>query len=153
MRDMRLLIRRLAGEGMTVLLSSHLMNEVEDVCNRVAIIRSGAIVYEGAIDELKRTAGMSYRLHTTNDERALAICRAQPGISEVVADEPDGVRFTAAEPDAVEQLSRALVEAGVLISAMAPQSATLEDLFFSLTEGPAAVTESRADGQLVEEAV
>jgi ABC-2 type transport system ATP-binding protein len=153
MRDMRLLIRRLAGEGMTVLLSSHLMNEVEDVCNRVAIIRSGAIVYEGAIDELKRTAGMSYRLHTTNDERALAICRAQPGISDVVADEPDGVRFTAAEPDAVEQLSRALVEAGVLISAMAPQSATLEDLFFSLTEGPAAVTESRADGQLVEEAV
>jgi ABC-2 type transport system ATP-binding protein len=47
MRDMRLLIRRLADEGMTVLLSSHLMNEVEELCNRVAIVRSGKIVYEG----------------------------------------------------------------------------------------------------------
>ncbi|HEY2007260.1 MAG TPA: ATP-binding cassette domain-containing protein, partial [Solirubrobacteraceae bacterium] len=45
MRDMRLLIRRLAEQGMTVVLSSHLLGEVEDVCNRVAIVRSGRIVY------------------------------------------------------------------------------------------------------------
>ena len=49
MRDMRLLIRRLADEGMTVLLSSHLLAEVEELCNRVAIVRKGKIVYEGAI--------------------------------------------------------------------------------------------------------
>src|SRR5207253_4494969 len=49
MRDMRVLVRRLADDGMTVLLSSHLMNEVEELCNRVAIVRSGAIVYEGEI--------------------------------------------------------------------------------------------------------
>ena len=81
MRDMRLLIRRLAGEGMTVLLSSHLMTEVEEVCNRVGIVRSGKIVYEGAIAELKSSAGTTYRLSTTDDERALAVCRAQPGIT------------------------------------------------------------------------
>ena len=57
MRDMRLLIRRLADQGMTVLLSSHLLTEVEEVCNRVAIVRSGAIVYEGEIADLKRGAG------------------------------------------------------------------------------------------------
>ena len=57
MRDMRLLIRRLADQGMTVLLSSHLLAEVEELCNRVAIVRSGAIVYEGEIAELKRGAG------------------------------------------------------------------------------------------------
>ena len=62
MRDMRLLIHRLANQGMTVLLSSHLLTEVEDVCNRVAIVRSGAIVYEGLISDLKRSAGASYRL-------------------------------------------------------------------------------------------
>jgi len=151
MRDMRLLIRRLADEGMTVLLSSHLMNEVEELCNRVAIIQSGAIVYEGAIAELKRTAGTTYRLHTTDDQKALAICLAQPGITDVAADAAgDGVRFSAAESDAVAQLSGALVEAGVLISAMAPQSATLEDLFFSLTEGTRnGATGTRADGELV----
>jgi ABC-2 type transport system ATP-binding protein len=49
MRDMRELVRRLADEGITVLLSSHLLGEVEDLCNRVAIVRKGRIVYEGAL--------------------------------------------------------------------------------------------------------
>ena len=82
MRDMRLLIRRLADQGMTVLLSSHLLAEVEELCNRVAIVRTGRIVYEGAIADLKRGAGTTYRLWTTDDERALAVCRAQPGIAD-----------------------------------------------------------------------
>src|SRR5690242_5400656 len=61
MRDMRLLIRRLADQGITVMLSSHLLAEVEELCNRVAIVRSGKIVYEGAIAELKRSTGATYR--------------------------------------------------------------------------------------------
>ena len=52
MRDMRRLVRRLADHGMTVLLSSHLMDEVEDLCDRVAIVARGRVVYEGALDEL-----------------------------------------------------------------------------------------------------
>jgi ABC-2 type transport system ATP-binding protein len=153
MRDMRLLIRRLADQGMTVLLSSHLLTEVEDVCNRVAIVRQGRIVYEGEIAELKRGAGTRYWLQTTDDERALAVCRAQPGVADVRSEQLDDARgahsgeagsrargmrarltFTADEPAAVA-LSQALVESGALIRAMAPQTVTLEDLFFSLTEG------------------
>jgi ABC-2 type transport system ATP-binding protein len=133
MRDMRLLIHALAGQGMTVLLSSHLLTEVEDVCNRVAIVSSGRIVYEGEIATLKRGAGTSYRLQTTDDERALAVCRAQPGIAEVHT-EAGRISFTADEA-AAALLSQALVEAGALIKAMAPQTVTLEDLFFSFTEG------------------
>ncbi len=53
MRDMRLLIRRLADAGITVMLSSHLLAEVEELCNRVAIVRTGQIVYEGAIADLE----------------------------------------------------------------------------------------------------
>jgi ABC-2 type transport system ATP-binding protein len=152
MRDMRLLIRRLADDGMTVLLSSHLMTEVEELCNRVAIIQSGAIIYEGAIADLKRAAGMTYKLHTTDDEQALAVCRAQPGIADVARDVMSGgVRFTAAEPDTVAELSRSLVESGALIVSMAPESATLEDLFFSLTEGSANDVGPRAEGELVRE--
>jgi ABC-2 type transport system ATP-binding protein len=133
MRDMRLLIRRLADQGITVLLSSHLLTEVEEVCNRVAIVRSGKIVYEGEIADLKRGAGTAYRLSTTDDQRALAVCRAQPGITDVRA-QHDRITFTADEATAAE-LSQALVEAGALIRALAPQTVTLEDLFFSLTEG------------------
>jgi ABC-2 type transport system ATP-binding protein len=132
MRDMRRLIRRLADQGMTVLLSSHLMNEVEEVCNRVAIVRTGKVVYEGEIAALKRGAGAGYRLSTTDDARALAVCRAQPGIEDV-RENPDGISFTADEQAAAE-LSQALVEAGALIRVLAPQTHSLEDLFFSLTE-------------------
>jgi ABC-2 type transport system ATP-binding protein len=152
MRDMRVLVRRLAGEGITILLSSHVLTEVEEVCNRVAIVRSGRIVYEGEIADLKSTAGMTYRLATTDDERALAVCRAQPGISDVRAGER-GISFTADE-GAVAELSQALIEAGALIRALTPQTATLEDLFFSLVEdgGEGEDISDRDHAQIVEAA-
>jgi ABC-2 type transport system ATP-binding protein len=93
-------------------------------------------VYEGHIADLKRAAGATYRLRTTDDERALAVCRAQRGVTDPRIDE-NGVRF-AADEDAVAELSLALVEAGALIKALAPQTASLEDLFFKLTEGDGA---------------
>jgi ABC-2 type transport system ATP-binding protein len=134
MRDMRTLIRRLAGQGITIVLSSHVLTEVEEVCNRVAIVRRGEIVYEGEIADLKRTAGTTtYRLSTTDDERALAVCQGQPGIADVLS-ERGRISFTADDRAAAE-LSQALIEAGALIRALTPQTATLEDLFFSLVEG------------------
>src|SRR6478609_4499868 len=71
MRDMRTLIGQLSERGVTVLLSSHQLTEVEEMCNRVAIIRSGQIVYEGVLAELKRTAGAGYRLRSTDAARAV----------------------------------------------------------------------------------
>jgi ABC-2 type transport system ATP-binding protein len=132
MRDMRLLVKRLAAQGITIVLSSHLLAEVEEVCNRVAIVQKGRIVYEGEIADLKRTAGMTYRLSSTDNQRALAVCRAQPGIADV-RDRAGQISFVADER-AVAGLSQALIEAGALITTLAPQGATLEELFFSLTE-------------------
>jgi ABC-2 type transport system ATP-binding protein len=142
MRDMRVLIQRLAGQGITIVLSSHLLAEVEEVCNRVAIVQKGRIAYEGEIADLKRAAGMTYRLATTNHERALAVCRAQPGVADVR--DRDGQISFVADERAVAELSQALVEAGALITALAPQGATLEELFFSLTENGAGEAHARA---------
>jgi ABC-2 type transport system ATP-binding protein len=133
MRDMRRLIQRLAEQGITVVLSSHQLAEVEELCNRVAIVRKGRIVYEGAIAELKRSAGTTYRLETTDDDRAMAVCRAQRGINDVRLQQ--GRIAFAADDRAVADLSQALIEAGALIRVLTPQTVTLEDLFFSLTEG------------------
>jgi ABC-2 type transport system ATP-binding protein len=135
MRDMRELVRRLALEGITVMLSSHLLAEVEELCNRVAIIRRGRIVYEGSLAELKRTASGRWRLRTTDDARAAAVSAAQPGI-EVVAG--DGVSIAAVSERAVAELSVALVESGLGIVELHQQVASLEDLFFALTEGDGA---------------
>jgi ABC-2 type transport system ATP-binding protein len=134
MRDMRLLIRRLADDGMTVLLSSHLLAEVEELCNRVAIVRKGSVAYEGALSDLRRAAGSSYRLRTTDDALAARVAAAQPGIEDVDQSVDGGLGLRAASDDALGELSRALVESGALILELAPRHATLEELFFALTE-------------------
>ncbi len=144
MRDMRLLIRRLAGEGITVLLSSHQLPEVQELCDRVAIVDSGRVVYEGALADLRRQGGAGYRLRTTDDTRALGVLGEQTGIEHAAAGE-HGLGFQAEEP-AVGALSLALAHAGVGILALTPELATLEDLFFRLTEGDAA--DGSADGSL-----
>ncbi len=133
MRDMRSLIRRLAGEGITVLLSSHQLPEVQELCDRVAIVDTGRVVYEGALADLRRQGGAGYRLRTSDDARALELARSQPGVEHVVASE-HGIGLQADEQH-VGELSLALGHAGVAILALTPELATLEDLFFRLTEG------------------
>jgi ABC-2 type transport system ATP-binding protein len=144
MRDMRDLVRRLAAQGITVLLSSHLLGEVEEVCNRVAIIRKGRIVYEGSLRDLLASAGGGYRLRASDPERACAVCLGQPGLEGVQARDGE-LRFKADE-ESVAALSIALGQAQVGITALVPESASLEQLFLGLTEdsehGPAPVPEA-----------
>ena len=85
MRDMRLLIRRLADEGITVLLSSHQLPEVQELCDRVAIVDSGRVVYEGALADLRRQGGAGYRLRTTDDARALEILANSRGFEHAAS--------------------------------------------------------------------
>jgi ABC-2 type transport system ATP-binding protein len=131
MRDMRALVRRLAGEGITVLLSSHLMGEVEALCNRVAILRGGRVRYEGDLAEVTGRSDGRYRLGATDADAALAVCRAAPGIRDVRPEGP-AIAF-AADRAAVAGLTLALAAAGVGIHALVPAGG-LEELFFDLTE-------------------
>jgi ABC-2 type transport system ATP-binding protein len=142
MRDMRALVHRLAGEGITVLLSSHLMSEVEDLCDRVAIVSRGRVIHEGALDELIATTAGRYELRTTDDPRAAAVARGAEGIRDVAAGER-GLTFSG-EERAVAALSLELAQAGIGLRALVPRTATLEELFFRLTEDtPEAAPEPR----------
>jgi ABC-2 type transport system ATP-binding protein len=133
MRDMRRLVRRLSEEGITVLLSSHLLAEVEEICNRVAIIRTGRIVYEGTLAELRASAGSNrYRLRTTNDSRAHEILLEHPDARDVTLG-ADELVFSCPEAE-VGGLSRAIMEGGLGITALVPEELSLESLFFELTE-------------------
>jgi ABC-2 type transport system ATP-binding protein len=151
MRDMRELIRDLAGRGMTVLLSSHLLVEVEELCNRVAIIRSGRVAYQGSLADLRRRAGVSYRLRTSDDERARRVCAAQAGVEEVREAPHGGLLFKAAGERAVGELSLALGESGALVLELTRRQASLEDLFFQLTEGDGAAAGAERIAAAVED--
>jgi len=133
MRDMRDLIRRLAADGITILLSSHLLYEVEELCNRVAIIRKGSIVYEGMLNDLLATATTVYRLRTRDPERARTLCLNQSGV-EGVSLAGDELSFSADE-DAVAALSLALGQARVPITKLVAEAASLEELFLGMTGG------------------
>jgi ABC-2 type transport system ATP-binding protein len=133
MRDMRELVRRLAADGITVLLSSHIMGEVEELCDRVAIVRSGRVIYEGDLDALLHSTGQRYRLRTTDDDAAWDVCSYRPGLSELVRGS-DGLTFAADERE-VAQLSLALARRDVAVLALVPAAASLEELFFRLIEG------------------
>jgi ABC-2 type transport system ATP-binding protein len=131
MRDMRELVKRLAAQGITILLSSHLLAEVEELCNRVAIVRRGRIVYEGRLDELLATAGGGYRLRTSEPERARALLLGRPGVTDVQV--VDGELRLQADEAALEAATVALGQARIGIAALIPRTATLEELFLDLT--------------------
>jgi len=133
MRDMRRLVRRLAGEGITIMLSSHLLYEVEELCNRVAIVRRGRVVYEGSLAELKAGGATSYGLRAVDLDTARRVAQSVAGIGDIVVDGGE-LRFTAGE-DAVAMLTVALGRAGVGFIALVPRTASLEELFLDLTEG------------------
>jgi ABC-2 type transport system ATP-binding protein len=98
----------------------------------VAIVGSGRVLYEGALDELIASAAGRYELRTTDDVYAMEIATRYGEVSE----HGGGLVFRGDERAAAE-LSVALGLAGVGITALVPQSATLEELFFRMTEGPA----------------
>lgn len=142
-RDMRALIQRLADSGLTVLLSSHHMDEVDEMCTRVAIMRRGQLAFDGSMSELRSRAGRATRhLVTTDDATALAICRRTPGVLDATR-EGSRVVFDA-DDETVERLSRELVDAGLGILALHAPASALETLFFRLTDGEAAGVEETA---------
>ena len=131
MRDMRALVKRLAAEGITVLLSSHQLAEVEEICNRVAIIRTGRILYEGPLDGLLKASRPPYRLVTADRDRTLALASAR-GLVAHAAD-GEAVLVEADEP-AMLELTVELGRNGVGIREMLVERPTLEQLFFELVE-------------------
>src|SRR5262249_57794212 len=105
-RDMRGLIKELAGRGMTIFLSSHLLAEVEELCTRVSVIRAGAIVYEGSLADLHASASPRYRLRTNDQDTAEAILVGDSRVRELTR-EGDELAFDADEATVIH-LSPAL---------------------------------------------
>jgi ABC-2 type transport system ATP-binding protein len=140
LRDLRDLIRRLAGEGITIMLSSHLLAEVDEVCTRVAVISAGRIVYDGSLSELHASAGARYRLRASDASGARTLSERLDFIREL-RDLGGELSFGLDEADAA-RLTRAFADAGLGILSLTREEESLERLFFRLTEPPATTRET-----------
>jgi ABC-type multidrug transport system ATPase subunit len=131
MAEMRGFIRTLGQGRRTVLLSSHLMAEVEQVSDRVGVINEGELVREGTVDELRGRESLWVRAEPLAEaERVLDAVR---GV-EAVARLDGGLRVTA-DLTGAPTINRALVEAGIAVFELRPDRDSLEKIFLELTQG------------------
>jgi ABC-2 type transport system ATP-binding protein len=135
MREIRLLLRRLADEGTTIFVSSHLLTEVEAMCDRVGVLAGGRLVAEGPPSKLRAGADV-VRVEVDDPERAREILSGLDGASLDGAEtSPRTLRVRLAAPASAADVNTALVSGGVAVSALIPEHESLEDVFVSLVEG------------------
>jgi len=131
MKDVRELMRDLGRSGITVFLSSHLLHEVELVCNRAAIVRKGRLIVQGPVAEL-HPKGSSVKVLTGNQGKALEVLRALVAPAPVREDE--GFLVLDASEGVVAEMVRRLVADSIDVLAVVPAvEQGLEDMFLELT--------------------
>ena len=129
-RSVRLLLRSLGEEGRTVFVSSHLLNEVQQTCDRVAILNRGRTVTTGSVAEVLARRVSSQLVVRVADLEAGAAALRHAGFT--TAHDDGSLRVTAA-PDAGPRITQVLAESGQWVAELRPEEATLEDLFLELT--------------------
>ncbi|MCZ2810756.1 ABC transporter ATP-binding protein [Modestobacter sp. VKM Ac-2979] len=140
--DMRALLRRLSADGRTVLLSSHLLGEVEQVCDRVAVISSGRLVVESSVDELLGLRRLVIEAEPLGEAAAVTTRLLGPERVSVV----DGVVHAQAGPEDAARINRALVLADVEVSGLRQEAQTLEAVFLQMTGSELAAAGPEPDG-------
>jgi ABC-2 type transport system ATP-binding protein len=126
--EMRNLIRSFVGEGRTVFLSSHLLDEVEKTCDQVAIVDQGKIVVQGAVGEIASGGEPTLLLEVDDVERARSLLAS-------AVDGYDGAELRVRLVDGLTpaEVNRRLVTAGIAVSRLEPARATLEERFLAVT--------------------
>ena len=132
--EMRALIKQLRSGGRTVLLSSHLLNEVEITCDRVGVITGGKLVAEGTVDELRARGGQALLIRAAPLDQARRLLESIVGAGAV--EERAGMLAVTAGPSQAASLNRRLVADGVDVSELRVSEQSLEDVFLQLTEKP-----------------
>jgi ABC-2 type transport system ATP-binding protein len=130
-RDVRALLAHLRDEGKTIFISSHLLSEVEQICDQVAVVSKGRLVYQGSLSGL--TAGTAGRVRVMIDEidDAERVLR----LSGWTVTPVEGALLIDGAP--AREVNRVLADRGLYASGISEESRSLEDVFLELTEDPA----------------
>ncbi len=140
MAEIRDLIRGLSGESRTVILSSHLLNEVEQVCDSVAILSHGRLIAQGDVAELLQERGRpQVRIRTTDDRKAYEILNALEWVDSVSTD--NGFLVAGVQADRSWEITAALSRNEVYVAEMTPAQMSLEQYFLDVTDEAAEYSE------------
>jgi ABC-2 type transport system ATP-binding protein len=135
--ELRLLIRSLVDEGRTVMLSSHLLDEVEKTVDALAIVDQGRVILQGSIAELTRSGPPTLVIASADNRRAGTLVADHPTVADVTAENDVlRVRFGDQNPvenDAIADINRRLVEAGIPVYRLEAEHASLERRFLEIT--------------------
>jgi ABC-2 type transport system ATP-binding protein len=132
LREVRLLLRALADEGRTVFLSSHLLSEVQQICDSVAILSRGKCIAQGPVGEvLAGSSAGGYVVRSPNLRRAKKIL-ADAGF---IISDGDRSLLVAGGPKEASRITRTLADAGIYLSELRPEQISLESVFLELTGG------------------
>ena len=130
MREMRLLLRTLVDQGMTIFLSSHLLHEVEQVCDEVTVLNKGRVVAQGPVAELLGRRAAAVKVRVPSPAEAATLLLTLPGAGEVV---PDGAYVTVSGVSS-EVVVKHLTSCGIIPSEVTQARPDLESLFLELTQ-------------------
>jgi len=135
MHEMRDMILSLVAEGRTVVLSSHLLDEVERTCDAVAIVDRGRIIRQGPISELLAGASLSLQVQCSDPDRARVLLDDTTIRADLdVSPQGLGITLPAGTPrDVVAEINRVLVEGGISVYRLQPVQASLESWFLQVT--------------------
>jgi ABC-2 type transport system ATP-binding protein len=135
MQDMREMIQSLVAEGRTVVLSSHLLDEVERTCDAVAIVDRGTVIRQGPISELLAGASMTLRIECTEPTRGRALLEGTTLEAQIEV-APDGLGITlpaGTSREVIAEVARLLVEGGISLYRLEEVQASLESWFLQVT--------------------
>jgi ABC-2 type transport system ATP-binding protein len=135
MREMRDMILSLVAEGRTVVLSSHLLDEVERTCDAIAIVDRGRIIRQGPISELLAGATLELEVDCSQPDQARALIQTGPLGADIDVT-PTGLQLTlptGTDRDVIAEINRVLVEGGISVYRLQPVQASLESWFLQVT--------------------
>jgi len=131
-RDMLSVVKTLSADGVTVIVSSHNMSELEGVCDGVTVMRDGRSVWHGSMERLRaESPAPAHHLETTDDVRATELAKSDRRL-EIVAD-PGGWLTVSADREVLDAYVVALGKAGIAVRRLELLMTALESMFFSLT--------------------
>ncbi len=130
--QIRDIIRLIASQGTTILLASHLLDEVEKVCSHVLVLQKGKILYSGTVDGMSSNEGF-FELQSENNDALEKVLKAHPAIEKVITEE-ENVLVYLKSPLAAADLNKYLFENNIFLNHLIKRKSSLEDQFLELTK-------------------